>query len=131
MSQKELKIYAKAGAVAEELISSIRTVTAFSGQKKGTLRYTKNLDAARKFGVKKGIATGAFLGSFNFIFFAIIALAFWFGGKLIREENFKGGDIVTVFFSVLIGAFSLGLVVRIAIFTKYQIYFYLSHLTLM
>ena len=34
MTSKELKAYAKAGAVAEEVLSCIRTVTAFGGQRK-------------------------------------------------------------------------------------------------
>ena len=34
MTKKELAAYAKAGAVAEEVISAIRTVTAFGGQEK-------------------------------------------------------------------------------------------------
>ena len=33
-TEKELKAYAKAGAVAEEVLGSIRTVYAFGGQKK-------------------------------------------------------------------------------------------------
>lgn len=38
MTSKELKAYAKAGAVAEEVFSAIRTVVAFGGQKKEALR---------------------------------------------------------------------------------------------
>ena len=34
LTRMELKAYAKAGAVAEESISCIRTVTAFGGQEK-------------------------------------------------------------------------------------------------
>ena len=34
VTTNELKAYAKAGAVAEEVISSIRTVVAFGGEKK-------------------------------------------------------------------------------------------------
>ena len=34
LTSKELKAYAKAGAVAEEVIGSMRTVTVFGGQKK-------------------------------------------------------------------------------------------------
>jgi len=33
-SEKELHAYAKAGSVAEEVLSSVRTVVAFSGQEK-------------------------------------------------------------------------------------------------
>ena len=35
---KELAAYAKAGAVAEEVLSSIRTVVAFNGQDKECIR---------------------------------------------------------------------------------------------
>jgi len=35
---KELAAYAKAGAVAEEVLSSIRTVVAFGGQEKECVR---------------------------------------------------------------------------------------------
>lgn len=34
MSKKELEAYAKAGAVAEEVLGAMRTVTAFGGQAK-------------------------------------------------------------------------------------------------
>ena len=43
MAQKELAAYAKAGAVAEEVIGSIRTVAAFGGQNKECERYTGSL----------------------------------------------------------------------------------------
>ena len=39
MSSKELAAYAKAGAIAEEVLSSIRTVVSFAGQKKECERY--------------------------------------------------------------------------------------------
>ena len=38
MTVKELGAYAKAGSVAEEAISSIRTVVAFGGQEKESQR---------------------------------------------------------------------------------------------
>lgn len=34
LTAKELSAYAKAGAVAEEILSAIRTVVAFNGQQK-------------------------------------------------------------------------------------------------
>ena len=37
-TERELKAYAKAGAVAEEVLSSIRTVAAFGGEKKESAR---------------------------------------------------------------------------------------------
>ena len=38
MTKKELAAYAKAGAVAEEVFSAIRTVIAFGGQEKEAKR---------------------------------------------------------------------------------------------
>jgi len=39
LTGRELKAYAKAGAVADEVLSSIRTVAAFGGEEKETERY--------------------------------------------------------------------------------------------
>lgn len=38
MTTLELKAYAKAGAVAEEVLGAIRTVVAFGGQEKESVR---------------------------------------------------------------------------------------------
>lgn len=39
LTGKELKAYAKAGAVADEVLSAIRTVAAFGGEEKEAERY--------------------------------------------------------------------------------------------
>lgn len=39
LTGRELKAYAKAGAVADEVLSSIRTVAAFGGEEKEAERY--------------------------------------------------------------------------------------------
>lgn len=38
-TKKELDAYAKAGAVAEEVLSGIRTVVAFGGEEKESIRF--------------------------------------------------------------------------------------------
>ena len=62
LSTNELKSYARAGAVAEEVFSSIRTVFAFNGVRKDHKRYEDRLDDAKKFGIKKAMVNGALLG---------------------------------------------------------------------
>ena len=42
-------IYGKAGAIAEEVLSSIRTVIAFGGEEREIKRYSKQLVLARRF----------------------------------------------------------------------------------
>ncbi|KAL5007363.1 hypothetical protein ScPMuIL_016169 [Solemya velum] len=110
MSGKELKAYSRAGAVAEEVLSSIRTVVAFGGQEKEVKRYGKNLGEAKEFGIKKGFTGGLSGGVIWLLVFCAYALGFWYGGKLSRDEpeNYTIGRVLIVFFSVIIGAFSIG-----------------------
>ncbi|NXN44428.1 MDR1 protein, partial [Rhinoptilus africanus] len=109
LTAKELSAYAKAGAVAEEILTAIRTVVAFNGQQKALAKYDANLEMARSVGVKKSITTNTSLGVSQFLIFGSYALAFWYGTKLTaEEEDYDIGRVLIVFFSVLIGAFSLG-----------------------
>uniref|UniRef100_A0A8C2EWR4 ABC-type xenobiotic transporter n=1 Tax=Cyprinus carpio TaxID=7962 RepID=A0A8C2EWR4_CYPCA len=107
LTSKELTAYAKAGAVAEEILVAIRTVVAFNGQKKAVEKYEKNLIEAKNFGVKKAITTNVSMGLTQFIIFGTYALAFWYGTKLSVDEP-ENYSIGRVFFSVMIGSFSLG-----------------------
>lgn len=105
---QELNAYAKAGSIAEEVISSIRTVAAFGGEKKEIERYASHLGEARDFGIKKGVMSGLGMAFFQLIMFGSYSLAFWYGAKLIIDNEMNGGDLLIVFFSVLVGAMQLG-----------------------
>ncbi|XP_063158096.1 ATP-binding cassette sub-family B member 5 [Candoia aspera] len=110
LTAKELLAYAKAGSVAEEILTAIRTVVAFNGQKKAILRYDANLEEARSIATKRAITTNISMGVSEFFVYGCYALAFWYGTKLTVDEkdNYDIGTVLIVFFSVLIGAFSLG-----------------------
>ncbi|XP_051998618.1 bile salt export pump isoform X2 [Xyrauchen texanus] len=109
MTGRELKAYAKAGAVADEVLSSIRTVAAFGGEHKEAERYDKNLEEAQVWGIKKGAIIGVFQGYLWCIIFLCYALAFWYGSKLvIQTKELSPGGLVQVFFGVLMGAMNLG-----------------------
>ncbi|XP_067042217.1 ATP-dependent translocase ABCB1-like [Acropora muricata] len=105
---QELNAYAKAGSIAEEVISAIRTVAAFGGEKKEIERYASHLGEARDFGIKKGVMSGLGMAFFQLIMFGSYSLAFWYGAKLIIDNEMNGGDLLIVFFSVLVGAMQLG-----------------------
>lgn len=109
LTTNELKSYASAGAVAEEVITAIRTVFAFNGGKKELARYEGKLEKAKKFGIKKGFYSGGLIGFLWCTIFCIYALGFWYGWKLsTEEEDFGVGEILGVFFLVLVGVFNLG-----------------------
>uniref|UniRef100_A0A4W2EWM6 Bile salt export pump n=1 Tax=Bos indicus x Bos taurus TaxID=30522 RepID=A0A4W2EWM6_BOBOX len=105
----ELRAYAKAGSVADEVISSIRTVAAFGGEKKEVERYEKNLVFAQRWGIRKGIVMGFFTGFMWCLIFLCYALAFWYGSKLVLDdEEYTPGVLVQIFLSVIVGALNLG-----------------------
>jgi len=110
MTSLELDAYAKAGAVAEEVLSAIRTVVAFGGEEKEAGRYEKNLHSAKAVGVKKGFVSGLGMGLTYLIVFCTYALGFWYGTQLILDpdNDYTVGSMLTVFFAVIIGAFSIG-----------------------
>uniref|UniRef100_A0AAR2IQS5 ABC-type xenobiotic transporter n=1 Tax=Pygocentrus nattereri TaxID=42514 RepID=A0AAR2IQS5_PYGNA len=107
-TSKEQTAYAKAGAVAEEVLSAIRTVFAFGGQKKEIQRYHKNLENAKNVGIKKAVTVNIVVGFTYFMIYVSYALAFWYGSTLILDKEYTTGTLLTVFFAVIIGAFGLG-----------------------
>uniref|UniRef100_A0A8C1EXD1 Bile salt export pump n=1 Tax=Cyprinus carpio carpio TaxID=630221 RepID=A0A8C1EXD1_CYPCA len=105
----ELQAYAKAGAVADEVLSSVRTVAAFGGEKKEVQRYDRNLISAQRWGIRKGLIMGFFTGYLWFIIFLCYALAFWYGSSLVVDtQEYSPGTLLQVFFGVLIAALNLG-----------------------
>ena len=76
-TSREQSAYAKAGAIAEEVFSSIRTVVAFGGEEKEARRYGKELGGALRVGIMRGTATGLLLGAILATFFSSYSLAFW------------------------------------------------------
>ncbi|KAG9292637.1 hypothetical protein G9A89_007009 [Geosiphon pyriformis] len=100
--------YAEAGTVVEQVFSSIKTIAAFGGQQREADRYLKKLDESYSIGKKQGLITGAGVGSIMFIIFATYALAFFYGAKLVVNGDLTGGQVVNVFFAILLGAFALG-----------------------
>ncbi|XP_010631197.1 ATP-dependent translocase ABCB1-like isoform X2 [Fukomys damarensis] len=107
-TDKELSAYAKAGSVAEEVLAAIRTVIAFGGQNKELERYNNNLEDAKRVGIKKAITANISIGATFLLIYASYALAFWYGTTLVLSNEYSIGQVLTVFFSVLIGAFSIG-----------------------
>ncbi|KAM8873143.1 bile salt export pump isoform 3-T3 [Synchiropus picturatus] len=109
MTGKELQAYAKAGAVADEVLSSIRTVAAFGGELKEVQRYDRNLISAQTWGIRKGLIMGFFTGYLWLIIFLCYGLAFWYGSTLVVDtEEYTPGTLLQVFFGVLIAAMNLG-----------------------
>ncbi|EDQ92058.1 uncharacterized protein MONBRDRAFT_19578 [Monosiga brevicollis MX1] len=102
------KFYGRAGAIADEVIRMIRTVIAFDTQDHECERYEKSLEDAERSGRTAGLAQGGGMGFTFGVIFLAYALTFYYGGQLINDGELSAGDVITCFFSVIIGAMALG-----------------------
>ncbi|PGH08261.1 hypothetical protein AJ79_06047 [Helicocarpus griseus UAMH5409] len=103
-----LGFYSKAGALAEEAFSSIRTVQAFWAHPRLAKSYNDYLQLAHLEGNKKSPNYGVMFSTEFFCIYAAYGLIFWQGIRfLVRGEINDSGTIVTVLFAIIISATGL------------------------
>ncbi|PVU93486.1 hypothetical protein BB559_003249 [Furculomyces boomerangus] len=100
--------YAKSGAIANEVFSSMRTVMAFNGQKRELQRFDENNAKAGIYEIKKATALALGLGGIFSMIYIMYSLGFWYGAKIIRDGQSTPAKVLNVFFALIIGSFSLG-----------------------
>ncbi|KAK1268040.1 putative multidrug resistance protein [Acorus gramineus] len=99
--------YNKAGMVAEQAISSIRTVYSFVGESKTMKEFSAALEGSVKLGLKQGLMKGIAIGS-NGVAFAIWAFMCWYGSRLVMYHGGQGGTVFAVGASIIVGGLALG-----------------------
>lgn len=87
--------YSHAASVADEALSSIRTVHAFWAHEKLLKRYNAYLDKAHRLGNKKSINYGLLYSTEYFCVYAAVALSFWQGYRMYASGEIEG--VGTVF----------------------------------
>eukprot|EP00930_Biecheleria_cincta_P069207 TRINITY_DN56980_c0_g1_i1.p1 TRINITY_DN56980_c0_g1~~TRINITY_DN56980_c0_g1_i1.p1 ORF type:complete len:1319 (+),score=303.48 TRINITY_DN56980_c0_g1_i1:81-4037(+) len=111
MTQETQGAYAKAAELADEVLFAIRTVVSFGGEARELGRYVAAVEVARKGGLKNRIKTGIGMGYIWLIYFASMALAFWFAMTLIyngTEDDLSVGNLMSCFFCILTVGFTVG-----------------------
>ncbi|KAI8146321.1 putative ABC transporter protein [Fennellomyces sp. T-0311] len=106
-TQSTQDTYADAGAIAEQVFAAIRTVYAFSLQRRFSKRYDHELEKACATGSRRGVLLGCQFGAFLCILFWSYGLAFWYGAKLVDEGKLTGPMVLIAFYAMLIGTMSL------------------------
>ncbi|GBP59397.1 Multidrug resistance protein 1 [Eumeta japonica] len=96
----------RASSVAEEVLSSIRTVYAFNGQHKELERYQSHLTEATAINVKKSLFNGMGMGFLFFSIFCSYALSFWFGVRLMLSEpqNYTAETMIAMSYNICVGS---------------------------
>ena len=115
--------YSRAGGSANEAISLSRAVAAYGGETHESQRYDFYLALAEAAGFMQGRSVGLAVGVMVSTFYAMYGISTWAGAMFIitsREDNslclyipstdgcFTGGQVITTFIAVLLGALSFG-----------------------
>ncbi|XP_058757075.1 ABC transporter B family member 4-like [Vicia villosa] len=108
MASRGQAAYSEAATIVERKISSIRTVASFTGEKQAIAQYNQSLTKAYKIGVQEGLAIGLGLGTVRLFVYCTYILTVWFGGKMVVEKGYTGGEVISVFFAILTGSLTLG-----------------------
>ncbi|KAK3158165.1 hypothetical protein QOZ80_2AG0133700 [Eleusine coracana subsp. coracana] len=99
--------YARPSAVAEQAVSSARTVYSFAAEGRTVARYAAALEESARLGVKQGLAKGIVLGT-NGVTYAIYAFNIWYGSRLVMYHGYRGGTVFVVTALIVVGGLSLG-----------------------
>ncbi|TGZ60365.1 hypothetical protein CRM22_008560 [Opisthorchis felineus] len=105
--KREMEAYSKASGIAGEVLSSIRTVMAFGGEKREVKRYVAELSSVESVGIKKALAFGGASGLIASSIYLSAALVFWYGVTLMLD-GLDPGAVVTVFTCIILGSIFMG-----------------------
>ncbi|XP_068336628.1 ABC transporter B family member 15-like [Pyrus communis] len=99
--------YNKAANIAEQAISSIRTVYAFVGENKTVSKFSVALQGSVKLGLSQGLAKGLAIGS-NGVVFAIWSFMSYYGSRMVMYHGARGGTVFAVGAAIAVGGLALG-----------------------
>jgi len=99
---------ARAGEVAEETISGVRTVRSFGREREAAEAYSLAVENAFEIARHRARAVGSFMGAASFAGYSAVAVVLWFGGKKVLTNAMTIGDLTSFILYTLIVAFSLG-----------------------
>ncbi|KAG4139911.1 hypothetical protein ERO13_D07G224000v2 [Gossypium hirsutum] len=107
IARKIREEYNKAGTIAEQALSSIRTVYAFVGETKTIAEFSAALQGSVKLGLKQGLAKGLAIGS-NGVVFATWSFMAYYGSRMVMYQGAKGGTVFIVGAAIAMGGLALG-----------------------
>ena len=98
---------AKAAVITQESMSAIRTVCSLKAQDSILQRYIVESQAIQAGAEDFHKALAQSLGGFFFVIYSSYALALWYGSTLVERGIITGGQVLSVFWAILIGGLGL------------------------
>lgn len=115
-------MYEEASQIANDAVSSIRTVASFFAEKKVIDMYEKKCKAPTSQGIRQGIISGSGYGFSFIILFFTYALTFYVGSHFIAIGQATFDEIFKVHFFALMTYFGIIFIYNAC---KFLIYIYL------
>ncbi|GAB9475822.1 Multidrug resistance protein abc superfamily, partial [Globisporangium polare] len=101
------KVYAEAGAVAEETLGSMRTVVSNNGERRAIDKYNAKALKAEEENIKLAKLMAVVIGVFFCSMWLMYAAGLWYGGKRVSEDKSTPGSVFSAFFGILIGSMAM------------------------
>lgn len=89
-------MYEEASQIANDAVSSIRTVASFSAEDKVVKMYEKKCEAPLKQGVKLGVVSGASFGFGSLALYCSQAFCFYIGAVFVKRGIASFADVFKV-----------------------------------
>ncbi|CAN6445520.1 unnamed protein product [Victoria cruziana] len=102
------KAYKEVSIIVGQTAGSIRMVASFTGEKQAIAKYNERLKSAYRSAIYEGAAAGIGVGSILLIIFASYGLAVFYGARLIINNGYTGGKVVSVMVAIMNGGTALG-----------------------
>ncbi|KAK7832900.1 abc transporter b family member 20 [Quercus suber] len=99
--------YAEAASIAEQAVSYIRTLYAFTNETLAKYSYATSLQATLRYGILISLVQGLGLGFTYGLAICSCALQLWVGRFLITHEKAHGGAIITALFAIILSGLGL------------------------
>jgi ATP-binding cassette subfamily B (MDR/TAP) protein 1 len=97
-------MYEDASQVANDAVSSIRTVASFSAEEKVMELYKKKCEAPLRTGIRTGIISGIGFGVSFFLLFGVYAASFYAGARMVEDGKTTFPKVFRVFLALAMAA---------------------------
>ncbi|KZV43331.1 ABC transporter B family member 6-like [Dorcoceras hygrometricum] len=99
--------YAEAASIAEQAVSYIGTLYAFTNETLAKYSYATSLQATLRYGILISLVQGLGLGFTYGLAICSCALQLWVGRFLVMQGKAHGGDIITALFAVILSGLGI------------------------
>ena len=105
-TQRSSDAYAEANGIAAQALAAVRTVFSFNAEEGVYKAYASKLECPENIAIRQSYVIGSVVGFFQVAMYSAYALAFWYASERVIKGAYTGGQVLTVFFSALIGGFA-------------------------